>query len=386
MSRSLRIVDKVVLHEGPLPFATLAERVLTERTRYLVLDLDRTIHLGRNMGELLGWELGALRAYGADELERMEPERGTGRLIFDARRLLGSLRYLVHGARTWAYPGLYYLFFGKIPARSDRLRAWTFRRFGPEPVRAVQRVPQLALLALLEGVPEATLRALAERVWDRHAPDEVIRRSDLEALRARHPSLRIVVSSASPQVVVDVAAERLGADLAIGSVHGRINSGPAKIAYLAEHLPDALDPASETVGISDTGYGEDHCWTEHFTRVVDVNSDAPFPPIVAAGSPLREVHSAWLETEGERRRREQGRADWMDPRRILAGRRRESVLLGRAELEEQLGDLRTELERLVADPEENAWPIARLLREARRRLDRPLLAPPPVGAPQLEPA
>ncbi len=383
--RRLRVVDRVVLHEGPIEFASLAERVITERTRYVVLDLDRTVHLGRNMGELLGWELGALRAYGPEELERMEAERSTGRLIFDARRPLGSLRYLAHGARTWALPGLYYLFFGKIPARSDRLRAWTFRRFGAEPVRTVQRVPQNALMALLADVPAPTLRSLAERVWDRHAPDEVIRREDLDALRARFPELRVIITSASPTVVVELACEKLGADAFESSQPGRINSGPAKIRHLEARFPDVLDPDCESVGITDTGYGEDHCWSEHFTRVVDVNSDAPFAPIVSARSPLREVHSAHLTTSRERRLRALGILEWMDPRRPLPPRA-DARVLGRGELSERLSDLHEELEALASDPVGNAWPIARLLREARERIEHEAEERRIGLAPRLEPA
>jgi hypothetical protein len=381
----LRIVDRVVLHEGPLEFARLAERVITDRTRYLVLDLDRTVHLGRNMGELLGWELGALHAYGAGELERMEPGRGTGRLICDVRRPLGSLRYLLHGARTWAVPGLYYLAFGKIPARSDRLRAWTFRRFGAEPVRTVQRVPQNALMALLASVPEPTLRVLAERVWDRHGPDEVIRREDLDALRARFPALRVIITSASPRVVVEVARDRLGADEIESSEPGRINSGPAKIVHLEARFPEVLDPEVESVGITDTGYGEDHCWSEHFTRVVDVNSDAPFSPIVSARSPVRELHSAHLVTNRERQLRDLGVMDWMDPRRPLPPRE-EPRVIARGELNDRLREIHAELEALSAEPAANAWPIARLLRDARHRIEREAVERAPIGLPRLEPA
>src|SRR5690606_32423908 len=115
-------------------------------------------------------------AFGHEELERMEAARPTGRMIFHRPRPLRSLRYLVHGARTWALPGLFYLLFGKLPAHSELLRRWTYRRFGPEPVRTVQRVPQDTLLSLLTGAPEETLRLLAERIWERHAGDQVIHR------------------------------------------------------------------------------------------------------------------------------------------------------------------------------------------------------------------
>jgi len=367
--RHLRLVDRVVLHEGPIEFATLAERLLTRRARYLVLDLDRTLHLGRNMGELLGWEIGALHAFGAEELAKMEPDRHTGRLLFDRRRVRGSLRYLRHGVENWGRPGLEYLVWGKLAAKSDWLSAWTYRRFGPEPVRAVQRIPQDTLLRLMADVPEATLRKLAERVWDRHEPDQVIRREDLDRVRAQCPNLEILITSASPRVVVEVARERLGADYAEGSEAGRVNSGPTKIARLAVRFPDALRPEVETVGITDTGYGEDHSWADHFTRVADVNSDSPFPPFVAATSPLEAVHSAELLTRLERQRRAGGSADWLDPRRTTRPRAFAEVFTAR-ELAERLPGLAERLEVLCCQREANAWTVARLLRDARRALER----------------
>ncbi|MCK6535884.1 MAG: hypothetical protein L6Q84_23185 [Polyangiaceae bacterium] len=366
-ARRFRLVDRLVVHEGPIQFSALAERMISARTRYLVLDLDRTLHLGRNMGELLGWELTALRAFGLDELARMEPERHTGRLLFDPSRLGGSLRYLWHGSAAWTKPGLHYFACGKLPAKNDWLRAWTYRRFGPEPVRTVQRIPQDTLFGLMAGVPAATLRLLAERVWDRHEPDQVITREDLAALRERCPGLEVVITSASPRVVVEVACARLGADHAEGSEPGRINSGPEKIARLSARFPDALRPGVETVGITDTGYGEDHCWADHFTRVGDVNSDAPFSPFVDARSPIDSVHSALLLTRLEQRRRDAGRAGWLDPRRSEPARAERRVLSA-TDLSHQLAHFAAELEPLERDPIANAWPIARLARDARRAL------------------
>ncbi len=364
----MRLVDRLVLHEGPLPFATLAERVVGPDTRFLILDLDRTVHLGRNLGELLGWELIALSAFGPDALERMEASRPPGRMLFHRPRPLRSLRYLAHGARAWALPGLYYLLFGKIPAHSELLRRYTYRRFGPEPVRTVQRVPQNTLLGLLAHAPDEVLRSLAERIWDRHADDQVIRRADLDQLRARHPHLRVVLTSASPRPMVEVARDRLGIDHVEWSEPGRINSGPAKIARLAERLPEALDPSVETVGVSDTGYGEDHCWAEHFTRVVDVNSDTPFPPFVSRGAQLREIHSALVSTQREQDLDLFGYGQSLDPRR-RGGQRPETRALGRAELTELLGDVLERARHLAADRQTHACELDRLLREARRRLE-----------------
>lgn len=374
--RHTRIVDSLVVHGGLVEFSELAAELVTRRTRYLVLDLDRTLHLGRNIGELLGWEIAALRAFGLAELERMEGLRTTGRLLFEPSRLAGSLRYLWHGARTWTVPGLYYFFWGKLPARSDWLRAWTYRRFGAEPVRTVQRVPQDTLLGLMEHLPEETLRALTEAVWDRHEPDQVIRREDLAALRRVAPELEVVITSASPRLVVEVARERLGADHAEGSEPGRINTGPEKIARLAQRFPAALASGTETVGITDTGYGEDHCWTRHFARVADVNSDSPFPPFVSADSPLTTLHSARVLTNAERSRRAAGEPAWLDPRRRepLVGERRE---LSRAELARWVGAIGEEVEALHDDPVANAWAIARAGRDARRALERVARGEPP---------
>lgn len=373
--KRFRLVERVTLLGGPIPFSELANRLVTPATRLVVLDLDRTTHLGRNLGELLGWEVGALSSYGREQLARMEDGRAAGRLIFDRRRPRASLRYVIRGARTWAGPGLYYLFFGKIPDRSAHLRRLVYRWFGPDPMRVVQRVPQNALLQILSTVPDRTLRSLAERVWDRHEPDQVIDREDIEQLRARAPDVHVVISSASPRVVVDVARERLGADEAEGSVLGRINSGPAKIAHLAKRFGELGDPTSDTVGITDTGYGEDHCWVNHLRRVADVNSEHPFPPIVASSSPVSEVFSAQLLTRGERRRLAADVPDWLDRRRPRPPRS-ETRVFERSELEERLSDLLEDAQRLASDLEDSAFELAELMRQARHRLEQSVVAAP----------
>jgi hypothetical protein len=334
-----------VVHGDAIDFRELCRRAVPAGTKYLVLDLDRTVHLARNMGELLGWEVAAWHAYGPDHLAAAEPRRGPGRFFLDRRRPLAALRYLAVGARMWAFAGLYYLLFGKLPSRFAAGRRWTFRAFGPDPVAAVQRVPQTALMHLMSDVPSAVLRVLAQRVWDRHACDQVVERADLDWLRARCPGIRIVIASASPEPTVLVAARALGVDDVVFSTveehdgwfsapfqlqpsfwrsaprrlsapsRTRINSSRAKIESLKARYPDLDDPATIAVGITDTGYGEDHCWLGHFTTVVDVNSPTPFPPIVDAASPLREIHSAAVLTRREKVRRATGDARYLDPRR-----------------------------------------------------------------------
>jgi hypothetical protein len=365
-----RVVDRLVIHGAPLEFPELCRRAIPEETRYLILDLDRTLHLQRNMGELLGWELCARDGYGRDRLAAVEHRRRPGRFFLDWTRPAALLRYLLIGARTWAYPGLFYLLFGKIAGRFDLSRRWSFRTLGLDPLAAAQRLPQTALLRYMAGATAEELRLLARRVWDRHGDDQVIEREDLAWLRARCPRLRIVISSASPEPTLAVAAENLAVDDVVCSTveehegrvsapywaapsrrargaaahvsppsRTRINSSRAKIEALLARYPDLEDPAVVSVGITDTDRGEDHCWADHFTRVVDVNSSAPFPPIVRAASPLREIHSAALLT-----RRERGGGGSRDPRRpprawrdrVFSGAELLARLAGAAELVEEL--------------------------------------------------
>ncbi len=56
-----RIVDLVWIARTPMLFRAVCERAIPPEARLVVLDLDRTLHLGRNMGELLGWEISAYR-------------------------------------------------------------------------------------------------------------------------------------------------------------------------------------------------------------------------------------------------------------------------------------------------------------------------------------
>ncbi len=322
-----RVVPRLVLHGAPVTFRELCERAVPRDTETIVLDLDRTVHLGRNMGELLGWELGAREAYGPETLARHRDERARGRFCTLWGEPRGLLRYAYVGARNWAVPGLTYFLWGRMASTLASLRRRSFLRFGPEPVRAVQRIPQTTLFALMADLPVGELTALAEDVWARHEPDQVLFSEDVAWLRAWSPGVKIILSSASPQPTVAVAARALGVDdFAASTVEARdgflaspleamrgtprwlaspsavrINTGTAKIEDLARRHPTALAKGARTVGITDTGYGEDHAWANHFARVIDVNSDSPFVPIVRADSPLEEIHSAAVLTLEERR-------------------------------------------------------------------------------------
>ncbi len=370
-----RPVERFVDHGAPLMFSELLERVLPVDARFVVFDLDRTIHLGRNIGELLGWELCAYQTYGAATLARMEERRGAGRFLLDFSQPRALARYLFRGARRWARPGLHYLIWGKIASRREPLRRLSYRRFGTEPVSVVQRVPQRTLIAHMQEATSEELRVLARRLLTRHTPDQVIERADIDLIRQRCPGVKIVLASASPVEVVAEASEMLGMDDFTGSTPEHINSGPAKVEQLRRRFPEMFADGAVSVGFTDTGYGEDHVWAEHFHTLVDVNSDSPFPPLVTQGSPLRALHSARVLTRREKARRTQGTHDYVDPRRQslpAAGSPRDVDAQG---IRLELGDLLTQLDGLrqllETEPRRAAYQLARLLESARRRLTLP---------------
>ncbi|MGB5284497.1 MAG: hypothetical protein WBN29_08290, partial [Polyangiales bacterium] len=207
-----RLVGRLVRHGEVATFRELCARVLTANTRYLVLDLDRTIHLGRDLGEALGWELCALEGYGREDFERLGSRQQSGKFLLDWDHPKSTARYLARSLKIWAYPGMYYGLWGKAAARLDWLRRRGFQHFVADPIRAAQRVPQMTLLRHLQSSSEDVLRDLARRIWQRHEPDQVIDRDDLAWIRARWPQIQIVLSSASPKPTVEIAGEALGVD------------------------------------------------------------------------------------------------------------------------------------------------------------------------------
>ncbi|MBW2509388.1 MAG: haloacid dehalogenase-like hydrolase, partial [Deltaproteobacteria bacterium] len=335
--------------------------------RYLVLDLDRTIHLGRDLGQDLGWELCAYEGYGSEHFETIEDRQQRGRFLLDWAHPQKTARYLTRSLRIWAYPGVYYGFWAKAAARIDWLRRRGFRRFVSDPVRAAQRLPQLTLLRHLETAPQEVLRRLAQQIWQRHRPDQVIEREDLAWVRSRWPQVEVVLSSASPRPTVEVAGQALGVDHIHYSTLDRINSGEAKIERLRELCARVGDPEVEIVGISDTSRGEDHCWAQHFTRVVDINSPTPFPAIVSSESPLLEVHSATLLTRHERARRADGDVAYLDARREKLALPQTKLELTREDLERRLGWVLRRVNELASAPTQMTGDIAyrlALLQEA----------------------
>jgi len=368
-----RLVDRLVHHGEVASFRELCARVLTDETRYLVLDLDRTTHLGRDLGQDLGWELCAYEGYGREHFERIEGRQHGGKFLLDWEHPRKTARYITRGLKIWAYPGAYYGVWGKAAARLDWLRRRGFRHFVGDPVRAAQRVPQLTLLRHLQTTSEEVLRELARHVWHRHEPDQVIDREDLAWVRAQWPQIEVVLSSASPKATVEIAGEALDVDHVHYSTLDHINSGEAKIQRLRELCDGVGGPDVEIVGISDTSRGEDHCWAQHFTRVVDINSPTPFPAIVSSDSPLLEVHSATLLSKHERERRAAGHSGYLDARREKLTLSPTKLELTREELERRLGWLLKRVNTLASAPGQITGDIAyrlAVLQEASTSLVR----------------
>lgn len=319
--------------------------------------------------------------------------------------------------RLWAYPGLYYFLFGKLAPRYAWSRRMLHRQLGLEPISEVQAIPRLALMHQLSELPLERVRGIMRRLWQRLEPFQVFTRADFERLRARCPGLQIIISSASPQPVLEVAAEELGVDGVIytaieehdgflSSPHNyewhylllrrprriappetlRHNASVAKRANLLARFPDFCDV--ETVGISDTSYGEDHEWANFCTRVVDVNSPTPFPPVVDADSPLEELHSVRMLPQCERSAAEvEGfpGASFFD-REAISRRlgelaehiealaheyhdRAAALATSRAELEDALADVQRRIDAIVAEYNAGHAPDSQaLLKRLRRSL------------------
>ena len=145
-TKTTRFVDKLAIYDQPAAISKLLSETINDNTRYLVLDLDKTVHRGRNLGECLGWEMIATRHFGEEFMSRLQAEDMVGNFAFDWTQPISVLRYLWTGGRVWCFPGLSWLFFGKIGSRLPLVKRLIYRWFGPNPIYHLQNLPRLALL------------------------------------------------------------------------------------------------------------------------------------------------------------------------------------------------------------------------------------------------
>lgn len=339
-----RAVERISLHEGPQDLSELIESLIPRDAKYVVFDLDRTFHLEQNVGELLGWDLAAREAWGTKYHHLVASQDRPSKFVFDPDDLAGNIRYLSVGARTWAVPGLIYGLWMKLVYANRHLRPLAFLYHGAEPVKAVQQIPQGALMHQMSRYRLTKLRRWALLLMHRLAPEMTITPEHILQIRERCPDAQIIISSASPQPVLEAAAEYFGVDDVIYSeietldelissppwlqwfFHRQqaperfaplsslqINNSHAKVRRLLARFPDFAE--ATTVGFSDTDKGEDHAWISLFKHLVDVNSNDPFPPIVPLTSPTQSIDSVTLLSVYEKNRRAGGEPDYLDPSR-----------------------------------------------------------------------
>lgn len=314
-----RYVERYVVHDSCVSLAERVGAILPRDTEFVILDLDRTVHLGVTIGERLGWEI-TVDPDGAGGLDASESPRP----LFSARRPLGTAQSLWRGVRYWGAPGLLYA--GTVRL-GDRWSAW--HRFlmlvlGPGYVDRVQSLLRSVLMSSASGYTRAQLDAFCERAWRRWERRLVVDANVISAIREHCPRLRaILLSSASTEPTVAHAARKLGVDGYVSSgvdvyadgeseiysapiglprVLGRRrprffsrpgavvhNAALNKVKLLHVHYPEVFAPGVVSVGITDNNYGEDRTWPDHFTHVVALNARHPFSPFVAAASPCASI-------------------------------------------------------------------------------------------------
>jgi hypothetical protein len=338
-----RCVDRLTVHQGPTTFSSLIPQLIPSDADFVVFDLDNTFHLQRNVGEMLGWDIVGREGWGERFYQLIADQDRPSRMVLDPSDIPGIARYLLNGAKTWALPGMIYGLWMKLIYGNRKLRRLAFLYFGAEPVKAVQQIPQGALLHQMSRYSLGQLRYWTKVLLHRIADDMVITPADIEQIREHAPNARLVISSASPQPVLEAAADYFGIDDVIYSeietldelisspplLHWffnrdetpdriaplqslQINNSHAKVRKLAERYPQFS--TANTVGISDTDKGEDHAWSTLFRHLIDVNSNDPFPPIVDMDSPTETIDSVHLLSQYEQRQRRDD-PEFLDPRR-----------------------------------------------------------------------
>lgn len=317
-----RLVDRYTVHGGVAPLVERICDLIPPETDFVVLDLDKTVHLGVTLGEVLGWEIlsdpRCARAF-VDSDAEADPEP-----FFALRRPVSSTVNFIRGLRDWGLAGLMYATTVKA---GNRWAAWDHvlaRHLGSEYVNAVQAVLRNVLMARASSYSAGQLEAFAERAWRRSRHRLVIDAEVVRRIRDHCPGLKaVIVSSASTAPTVTHAAAQLGVDGFISSdvdhydrEGERLSSSPTsvsrwfmvrrprqlsrpgavfhnssveKVRLLHMHHPEMFADGVVSVGISDNNFGEDRHWPDYFTHAVALNSTNPFSPFVGAHSPCRSI-------------------------------------------------------------------------------------------------
>jgi hypothetical protein len=322
-----RLVDRYVVHGGCEPFVAKVARVLPPDTQYVVLDLDRTVHVGLTIGECLGWEV--LSHPGGPRPD----DRDTTPYLAWSRPLATASR-LARGMKVWGLPGLVYALTVRLGDRWDGWHRMLVRRRGVDYVERMQALMRSTLMTTTAGYTHSELQAYAERAWQRWRSRLVVTRAAIDEIRRNCPQLRrIILSSASTEPTVAHAATELGVDgfvssavdiLADGGQRDGgggardVYTGPSglptwitrrrpgllsrpgavihnaaenKISLLRARYPEVFARDAVSVAVSDNNYGEDRSWSDHFVHVVALNSKHPYSPIVAARSPCVSIQA-----------------------------------------------------------------------------------------------
>lgn len=207
-----RLVDRYLVHGGERPFAERIGEVLPPDVDYVVLDLDKTVHLGIAIGEQFGWEMIA-----ATDLDDAE-SAGDPPPIVAWTRPLASGACVLRGIRTWSVPGLVYAATVRLGDRWERWGEYLCVSLGPNYVERMQTFVRSILMSHLAGRTRSQLELYAERAWRRWQHRLVVDRAAIDEIRARCPRLKgILLSSASPTPTVEHAARTLGVDGYIAS-------------------------------------------------------------------------------------------------------------------------------------------------------------------------
>lgn len=313
-----RLVERYCVLGHARPLIERVADIVPRDTRFVVLDLDRTVHLGVTIGELLGWEILT------DPGLRRQLDTGPPLPFFTLRRPLDSAVNLARGLRDWGLAGLMYASTVRLGNRWPRWDGLLARQLGTDYVDVVQSLMRGVLMAQASSFSEEELAIFAERAWRRTLHRLVIDRAVVDRIREHCPDLEaVILSSASTAPTVAHAAQQLGVDSWVASSSERHdeqgrslfatpaslprwlvrgpkgtlsrpgalfhNSSTGKVRLLHMHHPELFGAGSVTVGISDNNFGEDRLWPDYFTHAVALNSRHPFSPFVGRRSPCESV-------------------------------------------------------------------------------------------------